>query len=124
MGCYNVVSSIPAICPNCGARSQISVQFKFGATRQYVYSIGDILRWGASDVGVPGLARVVADGAADTPCSVCDYSGDWDFYVYIERDCIARVERADGKYDFIQAAKKYLELIDDSMGGSCQIPND
>jgi hypothetical protein len=120
MSAYNIVAGIPATCPQCHAEVSIGVQFKFGATWQYRYAIGDSLRWGGNEVGTPGRASVVADGAADSPCPACGYAGDWDFYVFIEHDRIIRVTEADGKHDFVRAGSAYLDLGDDS--GSPPLP--
>jgi hypothetical protein len=88
----------------------VGVQFKYGATWQYQYAMGDRLRWGANDTGVPGRKTVVADGAADARCPSCEYDGDWDFYVFIERDRIVRVAPADGSYDFLAVDAPYVVL--------------
>ncbi len=114
MSAYNVVDDVPATCPRCHAKVAVGVQFKFGATWQYRYAIGDVLRWGGNDVGMPGRARVVADGAADSPCPACGYEGDWDFYVFVERDRIAGVTDADGTYDFVRAGSTYVDIGGDS----------
>lgn len=112
MSAYNIVANVPATCPQCGARVSVGVQFKFGGTWQHQYVVGDSLRWGTNDIGRPGRARVVADGAADSACPACDYAGDWDFYVLIENDRILGVSEADGTYDFVTTGSTYLELGD------------
>jgi hypothetical protein len=109
MSAYNIVANIPATCPQCFAKVSVGVQFKFGGTRQYRYVVGDPLRWGANDIGKPGRSRIVADGAADSVCPACGYTGDWDFYVFIENDRIVGVTEADGRYDFVRAGSTYLE---------------
>jgi len=118
MSAYNIIADVPASCPRCRAKVLIGVQFKFGATWQYRYVVGDVLRWGGNDVGTKGRMRVVADGAADSACPACGYAGEWDFYVFIERDCIVRVTEADGTYDFVRAGSTYMELGDGSAGPS------
>jgi hypothetical protein len=110
MSAYNVVADVPATCPQCRANVSIGVQFKFGATWQYRYVVGDALRWGGNDVGTPGRAHVVADGAAESPCPACGYAGGWDFYVFIKCDRIVRVTEADGTHDFVRAGSTYLDL--------------
>lgn len=112
MSAYNVVTDILAKCPRCRATVVIGVQFKFGATWQHRYGVGDTIRWGGNDVGRPGRARVVADGAADVPCPACGYEEDWDFYVLIEQDQIIGVVEADGTYDFVRSGNPYLDFGD------------
>jgi len=43
-------------------------------------------------------------------CPACGYTGDWDFYVFVENDRIVGVAEADGTYDFVRAGSTYLEL--------------
>lgn len=110
MGAYNVVAEVSSTCPRCREMSTIGVQFKYGATWQYRYSLGELLCWGRNDVGTPGRERVVADGEADSACPACGYDEDWSFYVFIERDRIIEVTAADGTYDFVRAGDSYLDL--------------
>jgi hypothetical protein len=112
MGSYNVVEDVAATCPRCGAGVSVGVQFKFGGTWQHRYVIGDVLRWDGNNIGRPGRSRVVVDGVSDSACPVCGYDDDWDFYVFVEHDRIARVTAADGTHDFIGAGTTYLELGD------------
>lgn len=114
MSAYNIVADVSATCPQCQAKVSVGVQFRYGATWQYCYVVGDVLRWGRNDVGTPGRVRVIADGAADSPCPACGYAGDWNFYVFIEHDRIIQVTEADGTYDFVRAGSSYLELGDGS----------
>ena len=113
MSAYNTVTDVPATCPQGQAKVSVGVQFKFGSTWQYRYILGDALHWGSNDIGTPGHERVVADGAADSSCPACGYEGDWDFYVFIERDRIVRVTQADGTHDFVRAGRSYLDLGSD-----------
>lgn len=110
MSAYNIVAGVQATCPRCRTVVSIGVQFKFGATRQYRYALGDALLWGINDIGIPGQERIVADGAAESACPACGFDGDWDFYVFIERDRIIRVTQADGTHDFVRAGRTYLGL--------------
>jgi hypothetical protein len=77
----------------------VKVQFKFGETWQYEYNVNDVLRWGRNNVGVPGLAKVIADGVAED-CPSCGFREEWKFYIVIERDRITNVTPADGRYKF------------------------
>lgn len=62
---------------------------------------------------VVGVRYGSAPGSsADSPCRACGYTGDWDFYVFIEHDRIVGVSEADGTYDFVRAASAYLDLGD------------
>lgn len=110
MSAYNIVGDVRATCPQCQAKVSIRVQFKFGSTWQYRYVVGDVLRWGGNDVGTPGREHVVADGAADSPCPVCGYADEWDFYVFIDRDRLIKVTCADGAYDFVRTGSAYLDI--------------
>jgi hypothetical protein len=109
MGAYNLVLDVTASCPRCGTPSTIDVQFKYGATGQHSYRIGDRLTWGGNDIGTPGKGSVVVDGAADSGCSACGYDGDWDRYVHVSSDRIDRVTPADGSIDFVTASSSYVD---------------
>lgn len=80
--------------------------------------VGDAIRWGGNDIGVPGRNRVVVDGASDSFCSICGYDGDWDFYVYIENSRIVRVIESDGSIDFVNAEDTYLDLGEGPSGAT------
>ena len=109
MGAFNTVRAA-ATCPRCQALIEIKVQFKYGDTWQHEYGLGDSLRWGGNDIGVPGKRSVVVDGVAEPPCPKCGFDGEWEFYVFVEGDRISRVLQADGTYDFVRAGRTYLVL--------------
>lgn len=109
MGAFNTVL-VSAQCPSCGVQGDVRVQFKYGDRWQYAYRVGDALKWGGNDLGVPGMASVVTDGVAETPCPHCGFDGEWAFYVFIDRDIISRATPADGTYDFVSAGETHLVL--------------
>lgn len=98
MGAFNVVS-VAARCPACNQTVPVGVQFKYGDTWQHQYRVGDALKWGGNDVGVPGHRRVVVDGVAE-PCAKCSSENEWNFYVFLERDVIVAVEPTTGEHRF------------------------
>lgn len=106
MGAFNVVR-LGANCPQCKAPVEVRVQFKYGDTWQLEYAVGDEIRWGGNDIGVPGKKLVVVDGVAESPCPSCGYD-EWDFYVFVEDGRIARVTQADGSFDFVNARQTYI----------------
>lgn len=110
MSAYNVISNITATCPRCKSQVVIDVQFKFGATWQYTYRIGDRLRWGRNDIGETGHKRVVVDAISESPCSSCDYSEEWRLYLFIVDDCIAEVAAPNGAYDFTLTNTSYIYI--------------
>lgn len=109
MGAYNTVAATAA-CPGCNETVNIRVQFKYGATWQHEYCIGDDLRWGKNDVGTRGLRLVVVDGVAEGHCPLCGHDGDWDFYVHVERDRVLDAVPGSGLHDFVKAGSTYIEL--------------
>ena len=93
MGAFNVVKGTSS-CPNCGQVVVFDVQFKYGDTWQYVYRLGDTLRWGGNDIGEPGFSRVLVEGVGG-PCS--HYGVDnLDFDVILEKDRILGFGPASG----------------------------
>lgn len=91
------------------SRRSLVIQFKFGTTYQLEYSLGDELSWGGNDIGPRGKSRVVLDGCAETPCPAC---GSPDFYVFLEKDRLIKVEIANGRHDFVMAHPTFLVLED------------
>lgn len=109
MGAFNLVKT-QATCPACDQTIEIAVQFKYGDTWQHTYKISQPLRWGGNDVGKPGKAWVVVDGVAETPCPLCGFDDEWNFYVFLIEDRIVRVEPATGAYDFARVQSTYIVL--------------
>lgn len=97
MGAFNTLV-LKQACPACGRKIELRIQFKYGDTWQYEYSLGDLVRWGGNDIGRPGQKHVVVDGVAED-CPACDHELP-DYEVHIENDCIARVVPQAGRYDF------------------------
>jgi len=84
MSAFNVVQATVR-CPVCGNEGGFSIQFKYGNTWQYTYSIGDSLRWGGNDIGRPGARRVVVEGIGG-PCPHCGSDGlEFDVAVNLDR---------------------------------------
>lgn len=108
MGMFNTVSA-RLKCPACNCDVTLPVQFKYADTWQYQYEIGEDLRWGGNDIGLPGKRHVVVDGVVAGKCPKCGYDDEWNVYVHIECDRIARVENATGKYQFV-ADSNYVVL--------------
>jgi len=109
MGAFNTVKA-HVQCPCCSEHVQIGVQFKYGDTRQHEYELGDMIRWGGNDIGVPRRRAVVIDGVADSPCPTCGHDSEWNFYVFVNDDRIVRVAPANGTHDFATAGHTYIEL--------------
>jgi hypothetical protein len=109
MGAFNTVRA-SAVCPRCHSSVDVTIQFKYGDTWQHEYSLGDRLRWGGNDIGLPGKRSVIVDGVAETPCSNCGFDDEWGFYVLLECDQISRAVPADGTYDFSAAGRSYIVL--------------
>lgn len=108
MGAFNTVRT-RADCPRCCIATDVTVQFKYGDIYQHHYRVGDTLRWGGNDKGVPGTTCAVVNGIAETACFNCGYD-DWYFYVFVERDIITSVISADGRYDFVGVGKTFLVI--------------
>jgi hypothetical protein len=94
VGAFNRLR-VPAECPACGAQIERAFQFKFADKWQYDYRLGDRLRWGGNDEGLPGLPAVRINGVPeDCPKCRCDYNADGGtgFMIVIENDVIQSVE--------------------------------
>jgi hypothetical protein len=94
MAAYNTLRAV-APCPNCGVSIEVEIQFRYGNVWQQEYKIGDVLRWGGNDVGVPGQNLVRVEGIAG-PCPHCGTS-DLEYDIVIEKDVIRAVEPVAGE---------------------------
>jgi hypothetical protein len=90
MAAFNtVVIPEDETCSNCGHKIKRRVQFKYGARRAYEYAVGDTLKWGTNDLGVP--ARLVKVEGYPEPCPDCGYAPDGVYDVIIRDNVIERV---------------------------------
>lgn len=97
MGAFNTVEVVRLIpCPRCGDTGLINVQFAYGDTQQYRYSMGDQIRWGGNNVGEPGLGEVRILGTPEY-CRVCGMGIDTEYVLVVENGKIARYELATAK---------------------------
>jgi hypothetical protein len=86
------------------------VQFKYGDTWQYDYSVGDHLRWGGNDIGQPGAVEVVVAGIAEV-CPVCGCDVEEEFEVWIRDDRIDAVVPVSGRYKQALAGSEFGYVI-------------
>jgi len=72
MSAYNVLVA-EITCPNCGKKSDVHIQYKYGNAAQLKYKIGDTITWGGNDIGSPALTNVKANGFGEsTICPSCN----------------------------------------------------
>lgn len=92
MGLFNVLN-VPIQCPQCGHEFEGRIQFKFGATRQLEYRLGDKLAWGYNEEGKPNLPSVKVYGILEEDeCPKCgvafEYQKDDEFDILVENDVL------------------------------------
>ncbi|MBB6350211.1 hypothetical protein AB0C18_12855 [Nonomuraea muscovyensis] len=83
MGLFNRVKlPDPLTCPNCGVAGIWTAQFRFGATDQIDYEVGQRLSWEYiwAVEGEPGHHRVLAQGILEgcPHCGSHDFGGLWE----------------------------------------------
>ena len=94
MGAFNTVEVVRIDpCLRCGDAGLIAVQFAYGDTQQYAYSIGDAIRWGGNDIGEPIQGEVRVLGTPEH-CRVCGLDVEDEYVLVIENDRIVRYEKA------------------------------
>lgn len=101
MGTFNtLVADIE--CENCGNTFEGKIQFKFGDTWQYVYKIGDKIKWGGNDIGKPGMRNVKVYGILENDtCPNCSEKfGSCEFDIIIECDTIRQVVKMKDIHDY------------------------
>jgi hypothetical protein len=92
MGAYNVLIT-DVQCSNCKNFYEGKIQFKYGDTWQLQYRIGDKIKWGGNDTGVPNVEKIKAYGILETDrCPICNQlNAQCEFDIYIEKDVIIQV---------------------------------
>jgi len=72
MGLFNTLL-VAISCPDCGGWHEARIQFKFGDTWQFEYSMGDTIKWGGNDIGSADFLRVKVYGIIEsTICPFCN----------------------------------------------------
>ena len=92
MGLFNVLNA-PIQCLHCGQEYAGRIQFKFGATRQLEYRLGDTLAWGYNERGKAHLPRVKVYGILENDeCPNCgvvlEQQKDDEYDILVENDVL------------------------------------
>jgi hypothetical protein len=97
MGLFNILFAEVA-CTTCERTSSMEIQFKYGATRQYEYKLGDTLHWGGSQYGDPSNKAVVVEGISGK-CQHCGAEF-MEYDISIADDKLVSIAPHDTKYDY------------------------
>lgn len=111
MGFFNdLVTDIQ--CSNCNNFYQARIQYKFGATRQLEYRLGDKIIWGYNEVGKPDISKVKVYGIlGNDDCPICHKRNqNEEFDIYLEKDVITKVDKMQDAKDFLIAEGCYKVL--------------
>jgi hypothetical protein len=79
MGAFNTIT-IETVCPTCQKPALLRIQFKYGATWQYEYRVGEVLRWGKNDRGRQDIKSVRVHGISED-CPNCGSFHEFDISV-------------------------------------------
>ena len=69
MSAFNTLIA-EVVCGCHGGTVEMRIQFKYGDTWDYLYRLGDQVRWGGNDIGSPTLGLVRVYGAPEV-CPEC-----------------------------------------------------
>jgi hypothetical protein len=97
MGLFNILFAEVA-CTVCGKVSAMEIQYKYGATRQYEYKLGDKIHWGGSQYGDPSNKAVVVEGISGQ-CQHCRAEF-MEYDILIDNDKLMSLVPHDSKYDY------------------------
>ena len=115
MGAFNVLIA-EVKCSNCGNKYMGRIQFKYGDTWQLEYSIGDRLKWGGNDIGIPGITTVKVYGILESQSRVCPVCGSVstkdEIDIYVEKDKIVRISEMENLSDYSANEGNYKILIE------------
>lgn len=88
MGMYNILKT-EVQCAHCKNFFRGSIQFKFGDTWLYEYSIGDTIKWGGLDIGSSGYDRVQVYGILEEDkCLICGLEVEYEYDIIVEKNII------------------------------------
>jgi len=101
MGFFNELI-VSVQCSNCNHFYEARIQFKFGATRQLEYKIGDKIIWGFNEIGKSEMTEVKVYGVLDDDaCPICNNKNKNDeFDIYLEKDIITEITKMENFKDF------------------------
>ena len=93
-------------CSNCNKSYEFRIQFKYGATRQLEYRLGDKIIWGYNEVGEPNASNVKVYGiSSKQECPFCHHMEQNEqfneFDIYLKDDVITH-------FDTMQDLKDYF----------------
>jgi len=89
MSAYNTVEVKRLVpCRRCGDAGVIKVQFAYGDTQQYSYSMGDEIKWGGNDVGTPTDRKVQLLGTPEY-CPTCGLNIPEEYVICVDKGRLA-----------------------------------
>ncbi|CAM3962012.1 hypothetical protein MUGA111182_19500 [Mucilaginibacter galii] len=106
MGTFNILQT-KINCPDCNSTFKVEIQFKYGDTWQYIFEIGDELRWGGNDIGNSTIKNVIVYGI--TSMNICP---NCNAITYDEFDLFI----VDNKIHSIRPMKSFQNYLTDSDG--------
>jgi len=91
MAAFNTLEA-RVVCSATGAHViDVRLQYRYAATQQYHYVIGDRISWGINDVGEPTAQRVLVAGLPDADCPSCGGALEADHAILIVGDVLVGV---------------------------------
>jgi len=81
---YNTLL-VESNCTYCHEKITLKIEFQYGEIWDYIYFVGDKIKWGEENIGEPGKKSVVLDGVADA-CENCEEAAD--YLIFLENDII------------------------------------
>lgn len=101
MGAYNILIA-NVQCSNCKNTYEAKIQFKYGDTWQLEYRMGDKIKWGGNDIGVPDSEKVKVYGILESDtCPMCDQINlENEFDIYLMTDIITSINKMESINDY------------------------
>jgi hypothetical protein len=84
MSAFNILQT-ELVCNSCNRPYPLSLQFKFGDTWQFHYQVGDKIKWGGNDIGVPRPLTAKVYGLAESSvCPFCGYQNEEEYDITVK----------------------------------------
>jgi len=100
MGLFNILNA-DVKCSNCDSQYRTKLQFKFGDTWQFEYNLGDTIKWGGNDKGIPNQPQVKVYGIVESrDCPLCGFVNAEEYEIVIQQNRIVSISILQDKTNY------------------------
>ncbi len=103
MSAFNILRA-ECLCSSCQKKYSAILQFKYGECWQHEYLIGQKIKWGANNIGIPNVQKAKVFGILENDiCNACgEANNDNEFDILVQNDTIEKIEPLTNYEDYIE----------------------